>query len=586
MKVPPGIEGLSAYPTTLSALWSHDSSSSLIIERYQRPYSWSDLQIETLFKDQFFPLADSTHNSTLSNSFIGAVVLLPGRSGQSEVVDGQQRLTTLTMILGLACKMLKNMDHEIPATCRKFYKLHSAEHWIKVKPVNKSCYEKVIDPEFSQVELDRYLDVVLHSDPEDIMANGVKIIQECIKDFVQVFRVSTNNLGKTNGDAISHLLEILSDNLGLVVVTVNSHGQALSVFEALNAGGMPLTLDQLVKSLLLKTFDKSGPAIAAQIDDFWEGDSADSFLKCLKSSSQRSSFLLYYYKAFVGPIKHKSAYSAYKSYFESIHSDGANPELSCRKLLIHLKSYWVFYSSFNPLLYQLGGEILIPVLFSSREVVQKSGCSEDKIISEMSRISFCLECGFSRVIFLKSKLSAVDARIVGLCKTILKCKNSKDIVEEIKSFYRHTSFGLNDDSDFRKSIEEFKFKSNNKAAILLLRRANEAMREDSTAAGHQLELNNPSAKYSLFFAEPYNANIASKTLLSMGYSTDGIEDRKIYKVLTNSIGNLILTSDMTSDPARTPVNKPFTKTAKINRAFLEDRAKEVSKIISRVWSID
>jgi hypothetical protein len=230
---------------------------------------------------------------------------------------------------------------------------------------------------------------------------------------------------------------------------------------------MPLTLDQLVKSLLLKTFDKSGPAVAAQIDDFWEGDSADSFLKCLKSSSQRASFLLYYYKAFVGPIKHKSAYSAYKSYFESIHSDGANPELSCRKLLIHLKSYWTFYSSFNPLLYQLGGEILIPVLFSSREVVQKSGCPEDKIINEMSRISFCLECGFSRVIFLKSKLSAVDARIVGLCKTILKCKNSKDIIEEIKSFYRHTSFGLNDDSDFRKSIEEFKFKSQGFTLVFL-----------------------------------------------------------------------------------------------------------------------
>ena len=574
MKIPKGVQGLSAYPTTLSLMWSNRDTSSLVIKPYQRPYSWTGEQIKTLFRDQFFPLANPKVDGKVTNSFIGAVVVLPGKSG-AELVDGQQRLTTLTMTIGVGSKLLKMTGAQLPESCRKFYKLYDSKHWIDVKPINRDCYGLVMDLTVSKSKLDQYLIV----NDEDVMCAAVKDIEECIEDYIGIF-------GRSRSEAIKSLLDILVSDLGLVVVQVKSHEQALDVFQALNAGGMPLTLDQLVKSLILKTYEKFGPDLEQLIDTEWEGKSDESFNKCIKSADDRSDFLIYYYKAFVGVISTRTAYTNYKNWLEDEFKQASNKREHCIELIASLKKYWIFYSKFKPLLFQMGAKILTPVLFASRQRIQLLGARDSSLDEQMHRVAFTLECGFARVILMKAKLNQVETRVVNLCRTILKSKSTDYLHRDIKDFYCHRALGLDNNPLFRRSIEEFKFKNSNKVAILMLRRVNEAMRSKSCKESHQIGLINTTAIFGAKEALPFDKNVPNKFLDSHGYVTDGSVNPSLYKTLAQSIANLLLTSSLVNDLSRISVNDPYTKSVKVDNRFLQKRGKVISDYASKIWSIN
>ena len=78
----------------LAKIFSSDFDYS--IPSYQRPYAWTEVQAGELFSD----LYDFFMKEKDESYFLGSIVLIKeeGRPN-SEVIDGQQRLTTLTILL-------------------------------------------------------------------------------------------------------------------------------------------------------------------------------------------------------------------------------------------------------------------------------------------------------------------------------------------------------------------------------------------------------------------------------------------------------------------------------------------------------
>ena len=75
---------------------------------YQRAYAWEDEEVEALIQD----LLEAFRAGTIY--FLGAIVVIrPRNRGPSEVVDGQQRLTTLTVMLSVLRDLTKSKDEEI-----------------------------------------------------------------------------------------------------------------------------------------------------------------------------------------------------------------------------------------------------------------------------------------------------------------------------------------------------------------------------------------------------------------------------------------------------------------------------------------
>ena len=82
---------------SISQIWS----DYYVVPLYQRNFAWQETQIQQLLQDIY----DNSKNPD-SNYFIGSLVVLQRPDGVYEVIDGQQRLTTLHLI----CKSLNLLD--------------------------------------------------------------------------------------------------------------------------------------------------------------------------------------------------------------------------------------------------------------------------------------------------------------------------------------------------------------------------------------------------------------------------------------------------------------------------------------------
>lgn len=86
---------------TISELLS-DKKADFLIPDYQRPYAWNEEQCRTLWDDLFtFSFPDNDYEKFDKNDeyFFGSIVTFKNDNAQSEVIDGQQRLTTIMLIL-------------------------------------------------------------------------------------------------------------------------------------------------------------------------------------------------------------------------------------------------------------------------------------------------------------------------------------------------------------------------------------------------------------------------------------------------------------------------------------------------------
>ncbi len=85
-----------------------DADSYYQIPDYQRPYSWNDEQIEQLWDDVY-----SAMESNDESYFLGPMILIRTKDGYFEVVDGQQRLTTLTILFCVLRDLYFKNDNKI-----------------------------------------------------------------------------------------------------------------------------------------------------------------------------------------------------------------------------------------------------------------------------------------------------------------------------------------------------------------------------------------------------------------------------------------------------------------------------------------
>ena len=83
------------------------ATTDIRVPPFQRSYAWEDEETEILIKD----LLDAFRHNTVY--FLGAIVVIrPRNRGPSDVVDGQQRLTTLTIILAVLRDLSPSTDEQ------------------------------------------------------------------------------------------------------------------------------------------------------------------------------------------------------------------------------------------------------------------------------------------------------------------------------------------------------------------------------------------------------------------------------------------------------------------------------------------
>ena len=99
-----------------------DKSANFLIPDYQRPYAWDESECQTLWDDIFsFAFPDDDKDAFVQDDeyFLGTIVTYKNDRGQSEVIDGQQRLTTILLLLRAFYDRFETMEDKTSKDMRK-----------------------------------------------------------------------------------------------------------------------------------------------------------------------------------------------------------------------------------------------------------------------------------------------------------------------------------------------------------------------------------------------------------------------------------------------------------------------------------
>lgn len=239
------------YP--LSKVFSKDFDYN--IPAYQRPYAWGREETEKLFND----LLDFYYTENDDNFFLGSIVLIKeDEIPYSEVIDGQQRLTTLTILLASIASRLTGDSKD---NCIRYLKEPGNElEDISPKP---RLHLRQKDNEFFKKYIQNLkLDELESIDSERLANESQKHIQQnCI-----ILR----NLLKssfTNESEIKGFCKFLVTRCYIVVVSTSNQKSAFRIFSVMNSRGLNLLPIDIIKS---DTIGQILPSEQQTYTDKWE----------------------------------------------------------------------------------------------------------------------------------------------------------------------------------------------------------------------------------------------------------------------------------------------------------------------------
>ena len=550
----------------------------LVVEKYQRPYSWGEDQIKRLFEEHFYPLVDGTDLTHLGEPFVGTVVVMPVGEKTYEIIDGQQRCSTMTMIYAEAYRTLRDCDGSFDnRSAARFLATDEGGAWIRMKSQDFDIYRVLVAPAGSRRDIDEFYDkaITLISETKGPAALGAitevrNFIIKYIEDYVDVAG-KTSGLGKV--EALQRLLTAIRDTLKVVTVEVDGHGQGLAVFESLNTVGLPLTLEQLIRNCLMKAFndDQSHNAI----DQFWDGSGGGqkSFHGSINKPEHRTDFLNHYYQAFHGSISANNAYNHYKKLAGEVKKGEHHKSLV--HWLVHMQHAWKFYASFKGPLRTLGGKAVYPALLVVNSM--KWDNDEDSV-EAINRVAFALESALLRTQFCNAKLTTLSAAIVVLCGEIRRNAFAGIRPRDLESFVRnHLRKAVPDDSVFSTAIENNQVKHESRRVELMLRRLNYAESVGIRDIHENIGMDQ-SLQGDVVHAVTPLQNPSDKDLQSLGFGDFGE-----YIRLTRSLANVII-SPSSGAAARVPANMGLSSN-KVSFKLLKSRSKALARRSCEIWKI-
>lgn len=237
--------------TTIKNLFQ-DKKSDFLIPDYQRPYAWGEVECQTLWDDIFtfaIPDNDATKFDNNNEYFLGPIVTFKNDKNQMEVIDGQQRLTTLMLLLRAFYSKFGNMQD-------------------KQSKSTKENIEKCIwktdefgEPDMDCLKIDS--EVATDNDKEEFLsilktgnvsksnkskyAKNYIFFEKRIDEFLQNFP-----------SYFPFLPTRIMNNCILLPIEAESQDTALRIFSTLNDRGKPLSDADIFKAQFYKFYSSKG----------------------------------------------------------------------------------------------------------------------------------------------------------------------------------------------------------------------------------------------------------------------------------------------------------------------------------------
>lgn len=223
-------------------------NKKFVIPEYQRPYAWSDEPIQVLFDD----LSEYTHNTNdddESTYFLGTIVSYENENHEQEIIDGQQRITTLFLLLRAIYTKLGKSGSEAD-----FLKSQIVPTIWKQNPTTGEVdFDKILitsqvmgdegNQEFANILITGQSDEKSNSN----YAKNYRLLQQLVDEYAAEQPLAFYSF-------ISNIL----NRAILLPITADTQDTALTIFSTLNDRGLALSDADIFKAKIYNHLDQIG----------------------------------------------------------------------------------------------------------------------------------------------------------------------------------------------------------------------------------------------------------------------------------------------------------------------------------------
>jgi uncharacterized protein with ParB-like and HNH nuclease domain len=217
------------------------------IPLYQRAYSWTTEQSEELYQDLLRATEGGdkpAETDDLAPYFLGSIVLIKGDEPDAQVIDGQQRLTTLTMLLAAIRSLISSnyADSLTSFLCEKGNVITCTpeRYRLRLRDRDAAFFQKYVQEKGGIEALQELQDAQLPESQRNIRANTLGFIRE---------------LQKLSDAQLTALTQFIINRCFLIVVAVSSPDldAVYRIFAVLNSRGLNLSYPDILKADLIST---------------------------------------------------------------------------------------------------------------------------------------------------------------------------------------------------------------------------------------------------------------------------------------------------------------------------------------------
>ena len=262
--------------SSIKELLMTGTKEKFLIPEYQRPYAWTDDQIYTLFED----LVEYTNNQNESSYFLGCIVSFSNENKEQEIIDGQQRITTLFLLLRAIHRKLQKMSDSKEKD--NFIRQIEPAIWKIDELTSVADYGSVlIESKVFEVEYNQILENILKTGEvedksKDRYSLNYKLLIKLLDEYannepLNFYKFTNNVLNKT------------------IVLPIKADTQetALTIFSTLNDRGLPLSDADIFKA---KIYNKLNEENKAKFVEEWKNLTLRS-----ETAAESIQKLFYYY---------------------------------------------------------------------------------------------------------------------------------------------------------------------------------------------------------------------------------------------------------------------------------------------------
>ncbi len=259
------------------------------VPKFQRDYSWGLDEWDDLWQDIVALFGEDPEPA----HYMGYLVLQSSDNRSFDIIDGQQRMTTLSLLMLAAVAHLVDLappgDPNDPQNRR-------AEQL-------RSNYIGYLDPvslvSRSKLTLNRHNDRFYQNylvPLERLPQRGLNASEHLVRRAFIWFKEHIKERSGNDGESVARFVDVAVDKLFFTIITVTDELNAFKVFETLNARGVRLSATDLLKNYLFSVVSRGNPheSEISNLEDRWEGivgllgsESFPEFLRVFWNSRNR-----------------------------------------------------------------------------------------------------------------------------------------------------------------------------------------------------------------------------------------------------------------------------------------------------------